>query len=494
MTDGDERQSTGIPGLDDILAGGWPRGRLYLVEGPPGVGKTTLAIQFLLAGLAAGETCLYIALSETKLELDVIARSHGWDIAKMHVQELSAAEQSAEVDGDSTLFDPSEIDLGETTRSLLAAVDRLAPQRVVLDSLSELRLLAQSPLRYRRMILRLKEYFAGRGCTVFLLDDGKPDRSDLQLQTVAHGVVGLEHVMPEYGTDRRRLRIVKLRGASYRGGYHDFAIERGGLVVFPRLVAAEHHAPFTRETISSGNAELDALVGGGFDRGTSTLFLGPAGSGKSAITSTIAEAAALRGEQPVIFEFDESSDVTFMRARSMGIPLDEYVQAGRMVVRQIDPAELSPGQFATLVRDHVERTGARVVIIDSLNGYLTAMPGEKFLVIQMHELLSYLAQRGVCTFMVVAQHGMLGTMVSPIDVTYLADAVVLTRHFEHGGKMLKALSMLKRRTGAHESSIRQLTLSSKGITVGPPLADFHGVMTGVPKFTGGTGALRNDDE
>ncbi len=494
MTDGNERVSTGIPGLDDILVGGWPRDRLYLVEGSPGVGKTTLAMQFLLAGIAAGETVLYVALSESKVELDAIAESHGWDIAKLHVQELSAAEQTAEVDADSTLFDPSEIDFGETTRALLAVVDRLRPQRVVFDSLSELRLLAHSALRYRRMILRMKEYFAGRGCTVLLLDDGKPERADLQLQTLAHGVVALEEVMPEYGSDRRRLRIVKLRGSRYRRGFHDFTIERGGLVVFPRLVAAEHHAPFERETMSSGNAGLDLLAGGGFDRGTSTLFLGPAGSGKSALTSTIVDAAARRGEHPVIFAFDESTGVVFTRARSLGIPLDEYVREGRASVRQVDPAELSPGEFATAVREHVERSGARVVVIDSLNGYLAAMPGERYLVIQLHELLSYLSQRGVCTFMVVAQHGMIGSMVAPVDVTYLADTVVLTRHFEHEGRVRKALSVLKRRTGAHESTIRQLTMSASGIAVGEPLHDFHGVMTGVPKFIGGAGKLRPDGE
>jgi len=488
-----EPASTGIQGLDDILCGGLPRGRMYLVQGEPGVGKTTLALQFLLAGIANGETSLYIALSETKSELDDIARSHGWDIAKLRVQELSAAEQSAQVDEQNTLFDPAEVDLHETTRSLLAAVERLRPARVVFDSLSELRLLAQHPLRYRRQILALKEYFAGRGCTVLLLDDGHADRTDLQLQTLAHGVLSLEHLVPEYGGDRRRLRVVKLRGLQYRGGYHDFAIERGGLVVFPRLVAAEHHAAFVRELMSSGNAELDRLVGGGFDRGSSTLLIGPAGSGKSAIASTITLAAAERGERPAVFVFDENRGVYFARACSLGLDLEEHVAADRAFVRQIDPAELSPGQFAAMVCQQVAE-GSRVVVIDSVNGFLTAMPEERFLVVQLHELLTYLAQRGVTTVIVMAQHGIVGAMNAPVDVTYLADTVVLTRYFEADGAVRKALSVLKRRAGPHESTIRQLTLGPNGIAIGEPLREFHGVMTGVPEYVGAARALRDDEQ
>jgi circadian clock protein KaiC len=493
MEHGSAPAGTGVLGLDEILCGGLPRGRMYLVQGQPGVGKTTLALQFLMAGAASGETTLYIALSETKAELLDIAQSHGWDIAKLNVQELSAAEQSAQVDDQNTLFDPAEVDLHETTRSLLASVDRLRPTRVVFDSLSELRLLAQHPLRYRRQILALKEYFAGRQCTVLLLDDGYAERTDLQLQTLAHGVVSLEHLVPQYGGDRRRMRITKLRGLKYRGGYHDFAIERGGIVVFPRLVAADHHVPFVRETISSGNDGLDSLVGGGFDRGTSTLLIGPAGSGKSAIATTIALAAAERGERPAIFCFDENRGVFFARARSLGLSLEEHVDADRAFLRQVDPAELSPGQFAALVCEQVSKYGSRVVVIDSLNGYLTAMPEERFLIIQMHELLTYLAQRGVTTMLVMAQQGIVGAMSSPVDVTYLADTVVLTRYFEAEGAVLKAVSVLKRRAGPHESTIRQLSLGSTGVVVGEPLRDFHGVMTGVPEFVGASRSLRDDD-
>ncbi|HET6584801.1 MAG TPA: ATPase domain-containing protein, partial [Nannocystaceae bacterium] len=385
----DELAASGIPGLDDILCGGLPRGRMYLVEGEPGCGKTTLAMQFLLAGVAAGERCLYIALSETKQELQQIARSHGWDISRLEVHELSGAEQSAHADDHNTLFDPGEVDLRETTSQLLEHIDRVHPTRVVFDSMAELRLLAQQPLRYRRQILALKDYFAGRGCTVYLLDDTRIDRHDLQLQTLAHGVISLQHLVPEYGGDRRRMYISKLRGVQYRGGHHDFVIRRGGLVVFPRLVAAEHHADYARETFSSGNAQLDDLVGGGFDRGTSTLMLGPAGSGKSSIASSCVAAAAERGEHPAVFLFEESRATYLARADALGQRLGEHARRDHAFVRQIDPAELSPGEFGASVRAHVETHGTRVVVIDSLNGFLTAMPEERFLLIQMHELLTY---------------------------------------------------------------------------------------------------------
>lgn len=490
----DELAATGIAGLDDILCGGLPRGRMYLVQGDPGCGKTTLAMQFVLAGAAAGEVCLYIALSETKQELQLIARSHGWDLSKLYVHELSAAEQSSEADHENTLFDPGEVDLHETTMRLLSTVERIRPTRVVFDSLAELRLLAQHPLRYRRQILALKEYFADRGCTVLLLDDASIDHHDVQLQTLAHGVLALEHLTPEYGGDRRRLRITKLRGVQYRGGHHDFVIARGGLVVFPRLVAAEHHSPFVRESFSSGNRQLDALVGGGFDRGTSTLLLGPAGSGKSSIASGCVAAAAERGEHPAVFLFEESRGTYVARAEALGQALAEHAQHRRAFLRQIDPAELSPGEFVALVREHVEQHRARVVVIDSLNGFLTAMPEERFLLIQMHELLTYLAQRGVATFLVVAQHGLLGAaMASPVDVTYLADTVVLTRYFEARGAVHKAVSVVKKRSGSHESTIRQLTMGSGGIEVGEPLHQFHGILTGVPGFTGKIEEQRRDE-
>ena len=493
-SDGDDLAATGIAGLDGLLGGGLPRGRMYLVQGEPGSGKTTLAMQFLLQGVAHGETVLYIALSETRSEIEAVARSHAWDISSLDIHELSPADQFSQADDQNTLFDPAEVDLQETTTQLLQVVERLSPTRVVFDSLSELRLLAQHPLRYRRQILALKDYFSGRGCTVLLLDDADIDRHDLQLRTLAHGVLSLQHLAPEYGGDRRRLRIVKLRGVSFRGGYHDFLIERGGLVVYPRLVAAEHRGAVARAPMSSGNAHLDRLVGGGFDRGTSTLLLGPAGSGKSAITSQCVAAAAERGERPAVFLFEENRDTYFARARALGQPLDRYLEEGKLFVRQIDPAELSPGEFAWIVRGLVENEGSRVVVVDSLNGYLSAMPEERFLVIQMHELLTYLANKDVATFLVVAQHGLTGTaMQSPVDITYLADTVVLTRYFEAAGTVRRAVSVVKKRSGDHERTIRELTMGPDGVVVGDPLADFHGVLTGVPRFTGKSEALTSDD-
>lgn len=477
--------------MDDVLCGGLPRGHLYLLAGEPGAGKTTLALQFLLAGAAKGETCLYIALSETRRELEQVAASHGWQTDSLAIHELSTAERTPE-DG-SPLFDPSELDLHETTIALLAAVERLRPSRVVFDSLSELRMLAHNAQRYRRQVLGLRDYFNGRNCTVVLIDDERSESTDMQLRTVAHGVIVLEQLTPEYGVDRRRIRIAKLRGVKYRGGYHDFVIDRGGLVVFPRLVASEHYAAFATDPASSGNVELDQLVGGGFDRGTSTLLLGPAGSGKSAIASACALAAAERGERPALYLFDENRRTFLERSRSLGMRFDRHLETGAVTLRQIDPAELSPGEFAAELRRQVEERGSRVIVIDSLNGYLTAMPGERYLVIQMHELLTYLAQRGVTTFLVVAQHGLLDTPSAPVDLTYLADTVLHTRYFESGGEVRKAVSVLKRRSGKHESSIRELRLGSHGICVSMPLTEFHGVMTGLPRHVGAAPTSLRDE-
>lgn len=493
-SDSRELAATGISGLDDLLSGGLPAGRMYLVQGEPGCGKTTLAMQFLLEGVRCGETVLYIALSETQSEIEAVAASHGWDISQVHVHELSAADQSLHADDQNTLFDPSEIDLQEATAALLEVVERIRPTRVAFDSLSELRLLAQGPLRYRRQILALKDYFSGRACTVLLLDDADIDRHDLQLRTVAHGVLTLEQLAPEYGGDRRRLRLVKLRGLQFRGGYHDFVIARGGLVVFPRLVAADHRGTVTRAPMSSGNEQLDRLVGGGFDRGTSTLLLGPAGSGKSAIASQCVNAAAGRGERPALFLFEENLDTYLTRARALGQSLDGHLAADRIYVRQIDPAELSPGEFAWLVRQQVEIHGTRLVVIDSLNGYLSAMPEERFLIIQMHELLAYLANLDVGTFLVVAQQGLAGSAIqSPVDITYLADTVLLTRYFEAVGTVRRALSVVKKRSGDHERTIRELTMGPSGIVVGAPLTEFQGVLTGVPRYVGEAGMLSRDD-
>ncbi len=475
--------TTGIAGLDDILAGGLPRDRIYLLQGDPGSGKTTIGLQFLMAGRDAGERCLYITLSETATEIQEVVRSHGWNLDGIELVELSAVEQSSGLEAENTLFEPSEVELHETTRMLLEHVERVQPQRVVFDSLSELRLLAQSPLRYRRQILGLKQYFAGKRTTVVLLDDRTSHPQDLQLQSLAHGVIHLEQVVPLYGEDRRRVRVQKLRGVKFRGGYHDISIKTGGLEVYPRLVAAEHHTVFTPEHLSSGIEALDTLLGGGLDRGTCTLITGPAGSGKSSIAVQYAAAAAERGDCAAIFIFDERIGTLYERARALGVDVEAHVKAGRIYLQQIDVAEMSPGELAHTVRTVVEERNARVVVIDSLNGYLNAMPEDKLLTVQLHEMLSYLGQQGVTSIIVMAQHGLFGQMQAPVDVSYISDTVLLLRYFEAGGAICKAISVVKKRSGDHEKAIRELWLD-KGITVGKPLAQFTGVLTGVPEFVG----------
>jgi circadian clock protein KaiC len=475
------RCATGIPGLDDILNGGLISDRLYLLDGEPGTGKTTLSLQFLLEGVRAGEKCLYITLSETREELLTGAASHGWSLDGLEIIELVADENELDADSQITMYQPSEVELSETTREVLEAVKRTNPSRVVFDSLSEMRLLAQSSLRYRRQILALKQFFVGRKCTVLLLDDRTSEGHDLQLQSIAHGVISLEQLVPYYGKERRRLRIKKMRGSDFRGGYHDFSIQQSGLLVYPRLVAAEHSEHFPRATIKSGITALDRLLGGGPERGTSTLLMGPAGSGKSTVAVQYAVAAADRGDHSVIFAFDESVATLEARTESLGIRLKEGRGAGEVRVTQVDPAELSPGEFAFLVREAVEKDGAKVVVIDSLNGYLNAMPEEKFLTAQLHELLSYLGRQGVTTLMVVAQHGLLGSsMQSPVDTRYLADSVVLLRYFEDAGEVKKAVSVVKKRSGAHEGTIRELWFDQNGIHLGEPLKNFRGILTGTP--------------
>jgi len=486
---GPESDATGVAGLDDILRGGYPAGRLLLIEGDPGVGKTTLALQFLLEGRRRGERGVYVTLSETREELEMVATSHGWSLDGIELFEL-APPDALRGEDQNTLFHPSEVELAETTKAVVDLCARVKPKRLVFDSLSEIRLLAQSPLRYRREVLALKQHFAGRGCTVLLLDDLTGTQADGHLQSLAHGVVTMEKLVPLYGAQRRRLRIAKLRGVDFRGGYHDFVIERGGVVIFPRLVASEHKLEFERGVASSGMPELDAMLGGGLDRGTSALLLGPPGTGKSALSTQWASAAAGRGEKVFVYAFDESVATMEARSKSLGIDLPAHEKAGRIVVRQIDPAEVPPGQLTHQVRRAVENEGARMIIIDSLNGYLQAMPDESFLVLQLHELLTYLGRQGVVSILVVAQHGLLGaSMVSPTDVTYLADTVLLLRHFEAGGTLRKAVSVLKKRTGRHESAIRELRLSDKGITAGEPLTNFRGVLTGVPTYDGSAEAL-----
>lgn len=488
------RISTGSTGLDDILGGGVDPDRLYLVEGRPGAGKTTLALQFLLEGARRGEPTLYVSLSETERELRLVAKRHGWSLDGVTIFELVPPEASLDPDRELTVFHPAEVELGETTRMIFERVVALNPTRVVVDSLSELRLLAQSSLRYRRQILAMKHFFTGRDCTVVMLDDLTANRDDLQLHSIAHGVVLLDQAAVDYGADRRRLRIVKMRGIPFRGGFHDFAIKRGGLDIFPRLIAAEHRTHFTSDPTPSGVAELDTMLGGGLDRGTNALLLGAAGVGKSSLALTYAIAAAGRGEHAVIFAFDEGIGTITARAKSLGLPLTAAMEAGRIRLRQIDPAELSPGEFASLVRMAVEVDHARVIVIDSLNGYLSAMPDERFLILQMHELLSYLAQRGVLTILVLAQHGMVGPMQTPIDLSYLSDSVLMLRYFDFEGSVRRALSVVKKRSGTHETSIREFRMDVRGITIGPPLRDFSGVLTGSPVYTGLRIPSLGDDE
>lgn len=477
-----QRSRTGVPGLDDILNEGFIPHRLYLIDGDPGAGKTTLSLQYLLEGVKSGEKCLYITLSETKEELTASAHSHGWSLDGIEIVELIADEKDLSSDAQVTMYHPSEVELSETTRQILAAVERVNPTRVVFDSLSEMRLLAQNSLRYRRQVLALKQFFVGRQCTVLLLDDRTSDGSDLQLQSIAHGVISLEQLAPIYGGSRRRLRVVKFRGTEFRGGFHDFDIVVGGLVVFPRLVASEHGESYKPGRIESGVTALDSLLGGGPDRGTSTLLIGPAGSGKSTIAVQYAVAAAERGDHSVIFAFDESASTLEARTEGLGIKFNQGRGFGQVLVQQVDPAELSPGEFAFLVREAVEKDHARVIVIDSLNGYMHAMPEERFLTAQLHELLTYLGRQGVTTIMVVAQHGMMGVhMHSPVDTSYLADSVVLLRYFEYAGKVKKAISVVKKRSGAHEESIRELRFDNNGIHLSEPLTRFRGILTGVPE-------------
>jgi circadian clock protein KaiC len=488
-----DRAPTGVAGLDDILDGGLPRKRLYLLQGSPGVGKTTAALQFLLHGVQKGENVLYVTLSESREELQATAAAHGWSLDKVTLYELTSMEETTE--GEYTLFHPSEVELNKTTEGMLKVVERIKPTRVVVDSLSELRLLARDPLRYRRQILALKQYFAGRNCTVLLLDDRTGDPSDMQqVESIAHGVIELEQLAPEYGAERRRLLVKKVRGIPYRGGYHDLKIVKGGLRVFPRLVAAEHHEPFPNEVVSSGVVELDELLGGGVARGSSTLILGPVGSGKSSLAMQYAAAAIGRGQRAAFFSFEEGLQSMLMRARGLGLDLQGHIDRGDLLVQQVDPASLSPGEFSQLVREDIDARQSRVVVIDSLNGYLSAMPAEKHLTLHLHELLSYLSQMGVASFLLLAQHGFVGTnMNTPVEISYLSDAVILLRYFESAGEIRQAISVVKKRSGRHERTIREIRLGASGVRVGEPLREFQGVLTGVPVHSGPHDGLLESD-
>jgi circadian clock protein KaiC len=475
----------GIAGLDDILLGGLRRNRLFLVEGNPGTGKTTLALQFLIEGARVGEKGLYITLSETEDELRETAVSHGWSLGDgIDIFELAPPESLLDEKQQQSLLYSSDLELGETTTRIFEAMERSKPRRVVLDSLSEIRLLAQSSLRYRRQILALKHFFGRRDATVLLLDDMTEESGDKTVHSVAHGVVRLEELAPDYGAERRRLRVMKYRGQAFRGGYHDFAIATGGVQVFPRLVAAEYRTQKKSFVLTSGIDEFDKLLGGGIEGGSSTLIIGPAGTGKSLIVLTMAVAAVKRGERAALFIFDEELGLLFNRSKAMGIDLESLREAGSLIIEQMDAAEVAPGEFAHKVRSCVEKEKIQTVIIDSLNGYQNAMPQEQFLILHMHELLQYLNRQGAATFLTVAQHGMIGDMKSPVDVTYLADTVILLRYFEANGQVRRAVSILKKRTGPHEKTIREFTIDHDGLKVGLPLDKFQGVLRGVPQYLG----------
>jgi circadian clock protein KaiC len=475
--------SSGVAGLNDVLSGGFTASRLYLVEGVPGSGKTTLALQFLMEGARQGEPVLYVTLSESEEEILSVAASHGWSLAGITIREVIQSERSLWSDDQYTMFHPAEVELSETTRSILADVERLSPRRVVFDSLSELRLLAGSPLRYRRQILALKQFFATRSCTVLLLDDLTSTDRDLQVQSISHAVILLEQIDPEYGSDRRRLRVVKYRGHAFRGGYHDYQIRRGGLQVFPRLVAAEHRSIPDRRKLQSDLPALDALLGGGLEQGTSTLLVGAAGTGKSTIAAQFVAAAARRGQHAAMFIFDESLDTLFTRSAGLGIDLQKYVDSKHIAIQPVDPAELSPGEFLHRIRSAVEEHKATVVVIDSLNGYLNSMPGERYLTIQLHELLMYLGHNGVATLLIGAHQGLIGTnMVTPVDASYLADAVILLRYFEARGEVRQAISVVKKRGSEHERTIREFRMSRGRLEVGEPLRNFRGVLSGIPVY------------
>jgi len=472
--------SSGIAGLDNVLCGGFTPNRMYLCEGVPGSGKTSLGIQFLMAGASKGEKALYVTLSESIEELRDIAVSHGWNLEGIQLRELIPSERSLEPDDQYTVFHPSEVELTETTKLILQDVESFRPTRVVFDSLSELRLLAGNPLRYRRQILALKQFFSGRGCTVLMLDDLTATDRDQQVQSIAHGVIALEQLVPEFGADRRRLRVVKFRGKVFRGGYHDYAIRTGGLEVFPRLVAAEHRKDSSRVRLSGGIPALDGLLGGGIEEGTSTLIVGAPGTGKSTLAAQFVTAAAERGEKSAMFVFDEGVGTLLSRTAGMGIPLEKHQASGLVKVQPVDPAELSPGEFAHALREAVE-DGTRIVVIDSLNGYLNAMPEERFLTIQLHELLTYLGQQNVATLIIGAHQGLIGgAMRTPVDTSYLADAVILLRYYEAEAEVRQAISVVKKRGGAHERTIRDFKLTARGVQIGEPLRKFRGVLTGTP--------------
>jgi len=480
---------TGSDALDDILNGGYARSRVHLIEGRPGSGKTTLALQFLMEARERGESTLYITLSEGKAELTEAASTHGWSLDGIEIYELIPSELSLDPSREQSVVYSSDLELGETVKLVMDCVEKLKPQCAVFDSLSDIRLLAGNPLRYRRQVLALKHYFAGKDCTVLFIDDLTEEMDDANLHSLVHGVVRLEQLTIAYGAERRRLRVFKMRGRAFRGGFHDYVIRSGGVIIYPRLVASEHNEGFEEQpAVKSGVEDLDSLLRGGLDRGTSTLIMGPSGCGKSTIAMQYVIAGLARGEKALFISFDETRRNFFKRAS--GLHLSEPLEkAGdRFIFQQVDPAELSPGELSGIVRDEVSN-GASIVVLDSLSGYQNAMPEEQFLLLQMHELLTYLNQQGVLTILVLAQHGLIGNMQTPVDLTYLSDTVLLLRFFEAQGELKRAISVLKKRTGGHEPTIREYRIDTQGIRVGGPLRQFSGVLTGVPRYTGEAGTL-----
>jgi circadian clock protein KaiC len=482
MTASNEKATTGIAGLDDVLGGGFTRGRIYLVEGGPGAGKTTVGLQFLLEGAKLGERCLYITMSETTEELRSVAASHGWSLADISSFELSVEQDVLTPDQQQSLLHPSVLELGEATEAIIKNVEALKPDRIVLDSVGELRLLSQSGLRFRHQLLALKQYFLPRRTTVVLLDAISQNGQDMILHSLVHGVLRLEQFVPAYGAERRRLSVTRYRGTRFRGGFHDFVIRTGGLSVFPRLVAAEHRRPYRGELETSGVAGLDALLGGGLERGTGTIITGPAGCGKSLLALHYAVQSADKGHKAAYYAFEEELGLLLERAEAIGVDLAGRVNDGQIFLQQVDAAELSPGEFAHELRARVERDETRVVVIDSLNGYYGAMPEERFLVLHVHALLSFLSRRGAVTIMTLAQHGLLGEMRAPVDLTYLCDTLLTLRLFETAGRLRKAVSVVKKRAGFHKDTIHELLISSDGLKIGDPLINLHGVMRGVPDF------------
>lgn len=493
----DPRCQSGIEGLDDILAGGLPCNCFYLIQGDPGSGKTTLALQFLLEGVRNGEKVFYVTLSETRAELLQVARSHGWSLDEIPLLELSAIETLLRPETQTTVFHPAEMELTKITNLVLDETRKIQPTRIVFDSLSEFRLIAETPLRYRRHLLNLKQEFVAQGGTVLLLDDkmaGLSGGLDPHVLSLTHGVIEMEQLSPDYGRARRRLRVSKMRGVQFREGYHDYTIIKGGLRIFPRLVANEHHIDFQREPVSSGVPELDQLLGGGLDRGTTTLLIGPAGSGKSSVAIQYAVDMARQGEHSMIFAFDETLGIMAARAEALGLPLRKQIKSGLVTARQIDPAEISPGEFAWSVKRSVD-DGCKLIVIDSLNGYLNAMPGEKYLNNQLHELTSYLNQQGVVTILVMAQHGMVTALEAPVDLSYLCDTVINMRYFETAGEVKQSIAVIKKRSGNHERTIREFTLAGgHGVRIGRPLRDFQGLLTGAPKFDGTAADILRTDK